>query len=103
MATKFSQATALKALGGPGKPIENTIKGMSAAFKTILIAHELEVNEIEMTRWCEFQWNRKYHMIPKGAEATIKKTLTAESIIANFRTYMRNWYETHCKWLRANS
>lgn len=99
VATKFSAAKARKALGPD--PVENTAKGMADAFAKILRDQDFEVNETEVFRWCEFQFSRRYRFI-KDADHR-PPTITPETVITNFRTYMGNWYDQHRKWLRASS
>lgn len=99
VATKFSTAKAKKALG-PG-PVENTPKGMAEAFGKILRDQDFEVNEVEVLRWCEFQFNRRYRFIKDMDHKP--DTITVDTLITNFRTYMGNWYDQHRKWLRASS
>lgn len=102
VATKFSTSKAVKLFGDKSTPIENTIKGMAEAFKKILVDQDFDVNEVEIVRWCEFQYNRRYRTYIPKAVSMIPKTITTGTLITNFMTYMGNWYDTHSKWLRAN-
>jgi len=105
--TKFSTAAAKITLGD--QPIENTAAGMAEAFIKILSDQGFEINAVEVKRWCEFQYRRRYQYhaqkpLKLGEEQKYTvNAIKANYVIANFRTYMNNWYDEHRKWLRAMS
>lgn len=79
--------------------IQNSPQAMADAFKVMLDALGLEVNEPEILRWCEYQWKRRYHALgDRGAKDNIK----VSTVLQHFRTYMNNWFDMHRKWLRAD-
>ena len=91
----FSSKLALKSM--ENEIIENTPAGMTKAFKKILSEQDMDINETEMLRWCQFQFTRRYkngHLRPE--------TITSGTLITNLKTYMQNWYFTHMKWLRSS-
>jgi hypothetical protein len=102
--TKFSSSAAKTSLGT--EPIQNTAAGMTEAFIKILSDQGFEINAVEIKRWCEFQYRRRCRNysdpLKVGEECKFTpKTIKADYVITNFRTYMNNWYDTHRKWLRA--
>jgi len=103
--TKFSAAAAKITLGD--QPIENTATSMAEAFIKILSDQGFEINAVEVKRWCEYQYKRRYQyyaQLKLGEEHKhTVSTIKPDYVIANFRTYMNNWYDEHRKWLRAMS
>lgn len=98
--TAFSASMALTSLGS--NEIANTPEGEAEAFKIILNDQGFEINEIEILRWCEFHFKRRYRFStsPNWSPPPYIKPST---VVQHFRTYMENWYDQHRKLLRANS
>lgn len=101
MASKTKPTKEVQTVFGDEK-IVNTPTMIADAIIKLLTHRGLDYYEVELRRWCEFDFQRRHGRWMKEGSNFQPPPVSGTTIAELTRKYLGNWYKTHMKWKRAN-